>query len=57
MSHALERTNPKGVPFIGRCMSCGKENIPLEKMWEYCPGNLTEEEALLIAVNPEFKDG
>lgn len=49
--HALERTSAKGGPFVGRCMSCGKENLTLTDMArQYCDGNLSQEDALLRAV-------
>jgi len=27
MSHSLERTSPKGTPFIGTCTKCGRSNL------------------------------
>lgn len=50
--HALVvRTNAKGVPFVGRCQDCGKENITWEMMQvDECQGKMTQEEALLRAV-------
>ncbi len=39
MSHALIRTSPKGKgqAFIGRCMKCGAENLPMKSVHEDCP--------------------
>ena len=31
MKHCLVRTNPKGVPFVGKCIACGMEGITLDK--------------------------
>jgi hypothetical protein len=52
MSHALERTSPKGGPFIGRCTKCGRDGIALKDMHGHCPNpaNITDDEALLHAV-------
>jgi hypothetical protein len=54
MSHALTRTSPrgKGQPFIGTCIKCGLQNIPLSRMHEECvnPGNLSNADALAIVV-------
>ena len=52
MSHALERTSPKGGPFIGTCTKCGLTNIPLKQMHEECsnPANLNDGDALLLAI-------
>ena len=52
MSHALERTSPKGGPFIGRCTKCGREGIPLKEMHGHCPnpGNLSDVDTLRIAL-------
>lgn len=61
MSHALERTSPKGGPFIGRCMKCGLTEIPLTKMHEPCPNpaNFSNGEVLLRAITGALqeKDG
>lgn len=35
-THGLERTSPKGGPFIGRCVYCGKENLSLKAVSEHC---------------------
>lgn len=52
MSHSLERTSPKGGPFIGTCTQCGTTDIPLNRMHEKCsnPANLSGDEALLLAI-------
>ena len=52
MSHSLERTSPKGGPFIGRCTKCGTEDIPLSRMHEHCvnPANLSNADALELAL-------
>ena len=35
--HGLERTNPKGeTPFIGRCVYCGKDGLPMSAVNEPC---------------------
>lgn len=34
--HSLERTSPKGGPFIGTCTKCGMRDIPAARMSEPC---------------------
>jgi hypothetical protein len=50
--HALMRTSPKGGPFVGTCMKCGTENIPLSAARQECqnPINLTADETLILAI-------
>ena len=50
--HALERTSPKGGPFIGSCTKCGTQGIPLSRMREECanPANITDAESLQLAI-------
>lgn len=50
-THALNRTSPKGQPFLGTCFRCGKENLPAKAVHELCenPANLSADEVLLIA--------
>lgn len=53
MSHALTRTSPKGGPFIGRCMNCGRENMTLDQaMTQECPNpaGFTQDETLIRAI-------
>ncbi len=51
-THALTRTNPKGVPFIGHCMNCGQENLPITAAREPCENlaERTQDESLLLAI-------
>jgi hypothetical protein len=51
-THSLERTSPKGGPFIGRCRLCGKQGLTFADMGEPCqnPRGLTADEALIDAV-------
>lgn len=41
MCHMLVRTNPVGEKFIGRCVNCGKENLPMSAVHAECE-NLTK---------------
>jgi len=52
MSHSLERTSPKGTPFIGTCTKCGRGNLTLADLHGHCvnPANITDNEALSLAV-------
>lgn len=47
--HALVRTSPKGGPFIGRCMKCGKADLAGGWLTDPCvnPSGMTDTAALL----------
>lgn len=51
-THALERTNPFGERFIGRCRLCGKEGLTSGAALEPCdnPRGLNQAEALIEAI-------
>ena len=54
--HCVERTNPKGQPFRGVCIRCGREDMTTrEAIRNTCPnfGGLTDEEALLVVLQPD----
>lgn len=55
MPHALERTSPKGQPFVGQCTKCGKEGLRLSDVHGHCvnPANITDAEALELAIRLE----
>jgi hypothetical protein len=58
MKHLLiNRTSPKGTPFVGTCAACGKPGLTLDDaaMDEECPNQrgLTRETALLEAIEQE----
>jgi len=50
-THALIRTSPKGGPFIGYCVNCGKTTLPYHAVHEPCE-NLAgrSEDATKIAI-------
>jgi uncharacterized OB-fold protein len=50
--HALERTSPKGGPFISRCIRCGMTGLPMSAICEECPNTreMTADEALIESV-------
>lgn len=52
MAHSLERTSPKGTPFVGTCTKCGMADIPMSRLHEECsnPANLSDDDALLLAI-------
>lgn len=52
MGHSLKRTSPKGGPFIGACINCGKADIPLVRANDDCKNwtNRTADENLLHAI-------
>jgi len=51
-THALVRTNPKGETFIGRCIKCGKTDLPSRAALEECPNpsGITQGGALLSVI-------
>lgn len=51
-AHALIRTSPYGEAFVGTCMKCGKEDLPLNAMWDECPNpsGMTDAQAMAIAI-------
>lgn len=51
-THSLRRTNPKGQKFLGTCVLCGEENLPMEAALRPCPNQrgLTQDDALIEAV-------
>lgn len=56
MSHALERTSPKGEgqTFIGRCIKCGAEGLTSTQLWEACinPSGMSDADAFLDLLQP-----
>jgi hypothetical protein len=59
--HSLNRTSPKGGPFVGTCALCGKTGLTFDNMRDECDNqrNLTQDEALIEAVStvPKYDRG
>lgn len=51
-THSLERTSPKGGLFVGRCVKCGKTDLPSSAVHEECPNpsGATQAQDILNAV-------
>lgn len=49
-THGLERTSPKGGPFLGRCVYCGVENLPMSAALEPCPAAPPQDKQILDAI-------
>lgn len=51
-SHSLERTSPKGGPFVGTCRLCGKAGLTISDMSQECENQrgLSQDEALVEAI-------
>lgn len=51
MSHAIERTSPRGEgqPFIGRCVKCGQDGLRMGDGLKPCPADevMSNEAAIL----------
>jgi hypothetical protein len=59
MTHGLERTSPKGGPFLGRCIYCGKEQLPMKAARESCDQAPSQDQQVLDAITGgrnEYKD-
>ena len=56
--HALERTSPKGGPFLGYCILCGKENLPIAACGKKCsnPRNVSRDDAIISAIEGRTKN-
>lgn len=52
----VNRTSPKGQPFVGTCAACGKAGLTFATVNEDCENQrgMTPEQALLEAVNGDF---
>lgn len=50
--HCIERTSPKGHPFVGTCWQCGRSGLTHADMFEPCENiaGLTQDESLLMAI-------
>jgi hypothetical protein len=54
MGHGhIERTSPKGRPFVGTCTACGTRGLTLANMNDECPNQrgVTQDEALIDAIS------
>jgi hypothetical protein len=53
MRHHIERTSPKGGPFVGTCLLCGATNLRPSDAHKDCPNvrGLTEAEAVLESID------
>jgi hypothetical protein len=61
MKHLIvNRTSPKGEPFVGTCAACGKAGLTLKATIEDddCPNQrgLTREQALIEAIEGDEQD-
>lgn len=52
MMHHIERTSPKGEPFVGTCHLCGKSNLKMSAALDECENvrGLSEDEAMVESV-------
>lgn len=59
ITHALYRTSPKGAPFLGTCMRCGRQNFTSADARLVCdaPNPLTDEEALSLLLETAVEKG
>ena len=53
-THAVVRTSPKGGPFLGRCIQCGKKNLPPSAALEPCENTrgISQDQSLLEVIEP-----
>lgn len=50
--HSINRTSPKGQPFVGTCALCGRAGLTFADMRTECenPRGLSPDEALIEAI-------
>ncbi len=51
MTHGLERTSPKGSPFLGTCRYCGKTNLPSRAALDFCESAPSQAQQVLDAID------
>ena len=58
-THAIERTSPKGGPFIGTCTLCGTPGLRMGDALKPCPNQreLSEDDALLELIEAPRASG
>jgi hypothetical protein len=51
-THSLVRTSPKGQDFVGRCVLCGQEGLPMIAALLKCPNprGVSNDQAVLDAI-------
>jgi hypothetical protein len=57
--HVIERTSPKGSPFLGVCILCGEADLKAQDAANICPNpqGLSRDEALQVTINGPINDG
>ncbi len=50
MTHGLERTSPKGGPFVGRCIYCGQEGLLMRAALEPCEKAPAQDQQVIDAI-------
>lgn len=57
-THCIERTSPKGGPFLGTCRLCGQPGLIMADALKWCPNpvNKTDNQALLDAISGNTDD-
>lgn len=56
MSHALERTSPKGQDFVGKCIKCGQAGLTMSGALLPCPKDdeVSDQDALLKLLDDDL---
>jgi hypothetical protein len=49
-THGLERTSPKGGPFLGRCIYCGLTDLPMAAALQPCDKAPSQDQQVLDAL-------
>ena len=57
--HVIERTSPKGGPFLGTCLLCGARELRAQDAGRECPNptGTMEHEALGLAIGQKWVCG
>jgi hypothetical protein len=50
MTHGLERTSPKGGPFLGQCRYCGQADLPMSAALDRCESAPSQDQQVIDAI-------
>ena len=56
-THGLERTSPKGGPFVGRCIYCGQTGLPMRAATLPCSKAPNKDQRIIDAIEGRTESG
>lgn len=54
--HLLDRTSPKGTPFLGKCRYCGAGGLKMVDAQQHCPSAPDGNQGTIDALEPPSAD-